>query len=192
MIAAAEKEVIIYSPYFIPRQSLTDALIDIQKRGVEVGILTNSLASNNHTAVHPHYKKYRRPLVEAGVTVLETSASGGSRNPGLRTTLHTKAVLVDSRWLFIGSLNIDPRSIDINTEMGIVLDAPEFAALLRSEIEKSISQFAYKVEIGPEGKIQWRHWIHGEEEVVHKEPESSGWLRFQSGFYGILPLEDQL
>jgi putative cardiolipin synthase len=192
MIDNAESEVIIYSPYFIPRAGLTEYLIETQAGGTDVAILTNSLASNNHTAVHPSYKKYRKPLVEGGVFVFEASASGGSRDPGLRTTLHTKAIMVDARWLFIGSLNVDPRSIDINTEMGIILDAPEFVGELRAAIEESVMQYAYKVEIDEKGKLYWRHQLFGEEEILHKEPESSWWLRFKSGFYGILPLESQL
>ena len=100
--------------------------------------------------------------------------------------------MVDSRWLFVGSLNVDPRSIDINTEMGIILDAPEFVVELRRRLDESVTQYAYRVEISSDGKVQWRHKIFGEEEVVHKEPESTWWMRFKSGLYGILPLESQL
>lgn len=192
MINAAESEVLVFSPYFIPNQGLADQLVEIASRDVDVVILTNSLASTNHVAVHSGYSRYRKTLLEGGVVLLEVSASGGRENSEVITTLHTKAIIVDRRWLFVGSLNVDPRSIDINTEMGIIADAPELAQDLAQAAGNSIRGVAYQVELQPNGSLQWRAVTDSGEVVVNKEPETSWWRRFIAGFYGILPIENQL
>ena len=192
LIEGAQEKVVVYSPYFIPQRETTDMLLELRRQGREIYILTNSLASTNHVAVHAGYRRYRQELLDGGVIIFEVSAYGGGDGE-VKSTLHTKAVIVDSRWLFVGSLNVDPRSIDINTEMGLVLDAPEFVADLWAVIEKSVGQFAYEVEKGPDGKLQWRRTLPGKkEEIVTREPESTGWQRFKVGFYGMLPIESQL
>lgn len=190
LIDAAEEEVIVYSPYFIPFDGIDQYLIDTQARGVNVYIFTNSLAATNHVAAHPHYARYRKRLLEAGVTLFEISANGNVREGG-KTTLHAKAILVDSRWLFAGSLNVDPRSIDINTEMGIILDAPELSAHVAAAVARDV-EYAYRVELAPDGSVQWARGEGEDRVVLKKEPETSWWRRFQSGFYGVLPLEKQL
>ena len=104
-------------------------------RGVEVRILTNSLASTDVGAVHAGYRRYRRTLVEGGVQVYEVQPSSdftdalydeglfGSKN----ASLHAKTFISDRRYLFVGSMNLDPRSVQLNTELGFVIDSPELA-----------------------------------------------------------------
>lgn len=192
MLRAAETEVMVFSPYFIPYDGLADSLVELQRSGVNVHILTNSLASTNHVAVHSGYRRYRKQLVAAGVNVLEVSASGGGRITDMKTTLHTKAIMVDRRWLFVGSLNVDPRSIDINTEMGVVIDSTELSEELAVEIEAALKVNAYKVMLNEKGNLRWVALRDGEEVYFSKEPESSWWRRFQVGLYSLLPLEKQL
>ena len=119
-IENATSEVVIVSPYFVPQRSRVDLLKAARARGVRVSVITNSLASNNHAYVHGGYFPYRRELLEAGVELYEAKVDSGltkvTGEPA-QLTLHTKAVIVDRRTAFIGSLNMDPRSIDLNSEM---------------------------------------------------------------------------
>jgi putative cardiolipin synthase len=97
------------------------------------------------------------------------------------TTLHAKAVIVDQKWLFVGSLNIDPRSIEINTEMGLVLESPILATELRDNVMVDIELYAYKVSLNDKG----------DQKVFSKEPQTTFGRRFGAGFYKIMP-EGQL
>ena len=192
LLTSAKSEILVFSPYFIPSKGMAEALVKISQQGVNVVILTNSLASTNHVAVHSGYKRYRKTLLQGGVALVEVSASGGLIDSDVVTTLHTKAILVDRQWLFVGSLNVDPRSIEINTEMGLIAHAPELARGLAEAAEKSLRKVAYLVELKPDGALQWRTSTDEGEVTVHKEPESSWWRRLSAGFYGLLPIENQL
>jgi len=90
-------------------------------------MVTNSLASNNHIAVHSGYSKYRRDVIRAGMQLYETRANAGRSISGdedgtEQMTLHTKLIIVDRRYLVIGSPNMDPRSLEINAEKGLIVD----------------------------------------------------------------------
>ncbi len=194
---AVTSELIIVSPYFIPRDTGMIMLRDLVTRGIRVIVITNSLAANNHVPVHSAYSKYRKPLLDAGVEIyelrvdaaaLQTEATEADPPP---TTLHAKAVIVDQKWLFVGSLNIDPRSIEINTEMGLVLESPKLATELRDLVMVDIELYAYKVVLNDKGDLEWiGHGADGQE-VFSKEPQTSFGRRFGAGFYRILP-EGQL
>ncbi len=163
---------------------------DLVARGIRVIVVTNSLAANDHVPVHSAYSRYRKPLLEAGVEIYEVradAAEGGSPP----TSLHAKAVIVDQKWLFVGSLNIDPRSIEINTEMGLILESPILATELRDSVMVDIELYAYKVVLNDNGDLGWiGHGPNGEE-VFSKEPQATFGRRFGAGFYKILP-EGQL
>ena len=106
-------------------------------------------------------------------------------------TLHTKGALIDRKRVFVGSLNLDPRSVDINTEMGLLIDSPEMAAVLTDNIAQNIPEYAYRLQLGDDNKITWHATIDGEEVVETKEPQTSGWRRFTAWFMKIVP-EKQL
>ena len=135
-MAAAKREVSVVSPYFVPRKSGIRFFSELQSRGVDVTIITNSLAANNQFTVHSGYSPARKPLLRAGVALYEVRPDAevqGSEyvdNSGGRATLHTKAFIVDRERLFIGSFNFDPRSANINTEMGVFIDDPGLAAVI--------------------------------------------------------------
>ncbi len=108
----AESEVIIITPYFIPRKKGIELVQELREKGIRVIILTNGLATNNHTSVHSAYATYRKDLLRAGVDLWKVRANaakitlpdGESQLDQL--TLHTKGLLVDSRHIFVGSLNL--------------------------------------------------------------------------------------
>ena len=193
----AKSEIIVVTPYFVPGRAGVEFWRGIAASGVRVIILTNSLASNNHIAVHSGYAKYRRPMLDAGAELYEARAnavdevhSGAGVTPE-RLTLHTKAVIIDRKLVFVGSLNMDPRSIDINTEMGIVIRSPDMAADLAEGILEDLPEFAYRVELQDNGKLQWHCTIDGAEVIETKEPLSTGGQRFAAFLMKIVP-EQQL
>ena len=193
----AESEIIIITPYLIPRDRGIELVKKLHDRGIRITILTNSLATNNHTMVHSAYASYRKKLLEAGVELWEaradaakiTTPEGESQLDKL--TLHTKGILIDRKRVFVGSLNLDPRSIDINTEMGLLIDSPELGELLTESSRKRIPMIAYRVKMDDEGELSWHATIDGKEVVETKEPQTSGWDRFKAWFLKIAP-EKQL
>ncbi len=197
VIANADKEVIVVTPYLIPGKdgiSFWDYLTD---RGVRVIILTNSLASNNHIPVHGAYAGYRHDLIRAGVELYEMRVNATALPKGTdeeayeSVTLHTKAIMVDRRYLFIGSLNLDPRSIDINTEMGVLIDSSGMAERVVEPFLDKLPQQAYRVVENQNGSLRWYGNIDGEEVVEESEPQAGSWRRFKAFISRILP-ESQL
>ncbi len=198
-LQAAEKEIIIISPYFVPMKTGIQVLSDLQKRGVNVKIITNSLAANNQASVHGGYAPSRKPLLEAGVTILEVRADSnvpGSEfmaASGAKATLHTKAFVVDRQEAFIGSFNFDPRSANINTELGVIIRSPQIAEDLAAFVDTNASVKAYEVFLNEKGKVRWRGTDSDGQEVIHdKEPQTTWGQRFAAGFYRILPIRGQL
>jgi putative cardiolipin synthase len=197
-IASAKKEVIIVSPYFVPLKSSVEALTGIEARGVEVAIITNSLAANNQFAVHAGYKPSRKPLIEAGVDLYEVRPDAHIEGTefidasGATATLHTKAYIVDREQVFIGSFNFDPRSENLNTEMGVIIHDAKLGEFYASELESHYEEFAYVVFQDERGKIRWRGYNDGEEVIFTKEPNTTWWDRFMVGLAGLFPIKSQL
>jgi putative cardiolipin synthase len=197
VLLAADSEVIISTPYFIPRERGIEILQELGARGVRVLIFTNSLSTNNHTAVHSAYSSYRKDILEAGVELWEARADAvqvtsedGELLPG-KLTLHTKGIIVDRDQVFVGSLNLDPRSIDINTEMGLLIDSPELGGRLAAGFERRLPEIGYRLKLDDDGDLSWHAAVDGKDVVSTTEPQTSGWQRFKAWFLKIAP-EDQL
>jgi len=192
VLLSAEKEVIIITPYYVPRDRGVELLRSLTEKGLRVVIVTNSLASNNHVPVHSGYAKYRLDVIRAGAELYEIRANAGrdmSSNDAdpESLTLHSKVFLFDRRYLFVGSLNLDPRSIEINAEMGLLIDSNEFASGMAVAIEEKLAVAAYRVVENERGKLEWHATIDGEEIIETKEPLTSWWLRFMAWFMKIVP-----
>lgn len=198
VLKEAKQEIIIFTPYFIPGKSGLEFISQLRARGVRIVLLTNSLASNNHTAVHSAYSSYRRDLLDAGVELWEARADAAqitvkSSNTTLTKplTLHTKGILIDRSQVFVGSLNLDPRSIDINTEMGILIESEEFVSGMTDDALAAIPTMAYRLRMDEERQISWHATIDGLEVVETHEPLAGVWRRFSAWFLKIMP-EQQL
>jgi putative cardiolipin synthase len=197
LAADAESEIIVVTPYFVPGKNGVAFWQGIASKGVQVIVLTNSLASNNHLAVHSAYAKYRRAIIEAGVELYEARANAvrqdtrGKPGAAERLTLHSKAVIIDRELIFVGSLNMDPRAIDINTEMGIVIRSPDMAGDIAERMLAELPEFAYRLELQDNGKLHWRGRVNGTEVIETKEPLTSRWQRFMAFLLKIVP-EQQL
>jgi putative cardiolipin synthase len=186
----------VITPYFIPTRSGLDFWQKVIDKGMSVTIVTNSLASTNHVPVHSGYSRYRKKMLEMGASIYEARAdavepvaAGGATPESL--TLHTKLMLIDERYLFVGSLNLDPRSIEINAEMGLLIDSPLIAKELMDGIDTALEEITYKVELDEKGRLQWLATIDGKQIVETREPQTGWWRRFQSRMYRVLP-ESQL
>ena len=173
-------------------------LQSVRNRGVAVTLLTNSLAANDEPLVHSGYARYRDRLLQAGADLYELSPARTQR--GLRLgmfgsslgRLHSKTAVIDRRRIFIGSVNLDPRSATHNTEMGLFIDSPQLAREMLRIINISRLENAYRVRLDKYGKLEWLA-IEGDKEVVlHSEPEASLLTRFKVWLLGPLIPESLL
>jgi putative cardiolipin synthase len=192
-LQAAKKKVVIVSAYFVPLKSGVEFLTALEERGVDVTIVTNSLAANNQFTVHAGYAPSRKPLLEAGARIYEMRADADIAGTefinasGARATLHTKAFIVDDESFFIGSFNFDPRSANINTEMGVVIHDPNLALTYSNLVEEALPVKTYEVFLDDNGKLRWRGYVNGEEVVFDKEPDTTWGQRFKVGLARIIP-----
>lgn len=193
LILESEKSVIVITPYFIPTQSGVEFWQKVLDKGSSVTIVTNSLASTNHVPVHSGYSRYRKKMLHMGASIYEARAnavkpgSASKSSSAKSLTLHTKLILIDERYLFVGSLNLDPRSIEINAEMGALIDSPVIAQQFLAQADKSLPEMSYKVELDDDGSLQWLANIDGKAVIETKEPLTGWWRRFLSLVYRILP-----
>jgi cardiolipin synthase C len=193
---AAKEEVIILTPYFVPRRSGVDFYKQLRAKGIRVVIVTNSLAATNHAYVHGGYAPYRKELLEAGVQLYEVRADAPELvDPsleGIRLTMHTKLAVIDRETLFVGSLNFDPRSIEINTELGLFIESPEAAYATARSISNRIKEYTYAVRLDQNGNIAWVYDGSLPRQIETDEPGASGSAKFIAGVTSILPVEGQL
>jgi cardiolipin synthase C len=186
-IRGAKEEVVASSPYFVPGKLSLDMFRELRGRGVKVAVMTNSLASTDEPIVHIGYSQHREELLRMGVDLYELSSSRikGNKRPFLFGSslgrLHAKLVVIDKKRLFIGSMNLDPRSATINTELGAVIDSPPLARELLRIIDIDRLQSAYRVRLKVNGSgLEWLSNDGDKEMVLTEEPDSTPWLRFKS------------
>lgn len=195
---SAERELVLVSPYFVPTDAGIDMFVELEERGVDVRVITNSLAANNQLTVHGAYAKSRKPLLEAGIEIYEVRRDATmmgaeyTQTDLTRTTLHTKGFIVDDREFFIGSFNFDPRSAYLNTELGVIIYDEELARFYGQMVDEFLPDRTYTVFLNDDGKLRWRSRNDGETIVLEKEPDSSWGQRFLAKLIGFLPLEKQL
>ena len=178
------RELDLVSPYFVPTQEGTDALVAFAQRGVRVRVLTNSLAATDVSPVHAGYAKYRERLLRGGVRLYELKSTGNESGGGSDASLHAKTFAVDRSRVFIGSFNFDPRSARLNTEMGLVAESPRLAGELSSVLDRDLPRDAYEVRLAG-NELEW---IDGGTRYT-SEPGTGFFKRLWIGFLSILPIE---
>ena len=202
-ITGAKKTVDIVSPYFVPGDRATQALCKLSQDGVEVRILTNSLASNDVSAVHAGYSKYRRTLLRCGVRLFELDESLKDRQgkmftwlPGLaKSSLHAKTMAFDGEIMFVGSFNFDERSLNINNEIGLVFRDPAVAGAAAKHFEDHVNSLAFEVGFSREGgreDMQWTGGQGGPDVVMEEEPYATTMQKLTVGILKWLPIDSQL
>ena len=228
------------SPYFVPMQEGFDYLQSLARQGVEIRVLTNSLAATDVVAVHAGYARWRKPLLEAGVMLHEYKPAapappsgtgrrgrgvaavadsgkagsagsvrsagsagsagsraklglGGSRGVGREgsstSSLHAKSFLVDQARVVIGSFNFDPRSLDLNTELGFVIDSAALAIAVDEAYTRNVPLTAWQVTLDDAGQLQWSGLVDGEVVRFDDEPDAGFWRRAGAAAVSLLPVD---
>ncbi len=190
-VVHSQRQVIMSSPYFIPGSTGVEQFSDLTQRGVEVVILTNSLAANDVPLAHIGYARYRASLVRAGIELYELSPArvhGETWDavPGVsQGRLHAKVAVIDDSMVYIGSMNLDPRSESTNTELGIVAQCPELANDVVRVIDAARRLSSYRLRFGPDGQsLEWQVMGDPHELALTSEPDASPSVRFRNMLLG--------
>lgn len=205
LLALAESHLTIISPYFVPGDEGMRWIKSLIDKGVKIHVYTNSLAATDVVAVHAGYRQYRMALLQLGVRLYELKPSAYVRErrhfkilkPGSRTSLHAKTYVLDHNKVFIGSANLDPRSAELNTEMGLLIEDERIAdQFLHMFSGISSGENSYQLLLddapAPHTRLVWRCQQDGVAYHYTEEPEAGLWRRFKAFFYGLLPIESLL
>jgi len=199
----AQKRILLISPYFVPGDNGVAYLTEKRAKGIEVSVLTNSLSSTDADSVYAAYATYRPKLLAAGVTLyeLKPNAVRSKKQQHLiastqsQSSLHSKLIIVDDDKAFIGSMNLDPRSHNINTEDGVIVTSAAIAQSLvdtfKLATDPSVT-YEVKLKSGSTSTVYWETKENGETVLFEDSPQTSGWRRFKAGFTRVLPIEGQL
>ena len=204
-LEGVETELIIFSPYFVPGKGGVAFMQALRDKGVRVRILTNSLSSTDVSAVHAGYSRYRKDLLRMGVELYELNKALSKEERkamekggigGSKASLHAKSFVLDRNQVFIGSLNLDARSVIQNTEIGVVFESEEIAKRIAGGFGRKIDQIAFRLELqrNDQGREQiiWHGLIDGKQQIWTVDPYTSFWKRFGVGFMRMLPIESQI
>lgn len=196
ILGRPEHELELVSPYFVPTGAGVDYFTDTAKRGVAISVMTNALEATDVAAVHAGYAKWRKSLLKAGIKLFELkrlSSPPAVRDRGLTghsaSSLHAKAFSVDRSRIFIGSLNFDPRSARLNTEMGFVIDSPQLADALADIFASDLFERMYEVRLSDAGELQWVEQQNGSRIIHNKEPDAGLRRRAIVFVLSFLPIE---
>jgi cardiolipin synthase C len=205
--SAAQSELLIVTPYFIPADGELQILADLRRRDVHVGVLTNSLESSPDPLAQAGYMHYRVPLLKDGVTLYEVrsllgNASGSGQTLKLSRygtyALHAKLFVFDRQKLFIGSMNFDQRSSHINTELGLIIDSSELARQTAARFDAMVqpeNSYALALRPGSSGsgpRLVWATRENGNFVEYVEEPARSSWQRQKASLLSLLPLRGEL
>ena len=190
-LGRAQEELLITNAYIIPGDRAIKFLSELTGRGVVVRVLTNSLASHDVPAVNSHYEKWRDDLINAGVDLYELRSDAAIAEivdvppmAGEFVGLHTKAVVIDSRLVFVGSMNFDPRSANINTEMGAIIDSPDLASDLREIMLRDMDGTnAWRVTLDENGDPLWTN----SDETLDDQPSRGFMQNVMNVIFKIAP-----
>lgn len=194
----------LVSGYFVPTAAGVDAFTRMARGGVAVTILTNSMEATDVPIVHSGYAKWRKTLLRAGVKLYELRGpangegiergitalgSTGSGARGAGSALHAKTFTVDDARIFIGSFNFDPRSANLNTELGFVIESPALAGQVQDSFEQLVPASAYEVRLGESGELYWLEHVNGKVVRHDVEPGTTGFQRAAIAVLSRLPIE---
>jgi putative cardiolipin synthase len=186
LVQSATSELFLVSPYFVPGPGGVEALRALRRRGVDVRVLTNSLAGTDVPAVYAGYSRYQLPLLAAGVELYELRPVGGDADAqehiaealgAERAGLHAKTFVVDRRYVFVGSMNLDPRSDRINTEFGLLFDSPELAERLLRSLRRLVEPSRSYRLVLEDGRIVWVRADDGRVQRSEVPPDASAGRR---------------
>lgn len=194
----------LVSAYFVPTRKGTDYLAQLVKNNVEVRVLTNSFLANDVPVVHAFYKKYRHDLLKGGIKIHEfkpyiernkrtwyevvTGNVIPAKNKNA-SSLHAKFFDIDGM-VFIGSFNFDPRSANLNTEVGLVVESDVLQDQISTSLDQYLPQIAYELKLDAQGQVIWLdHQKDGSVVEYSHDPESTKFQRFAMKAVSYFPIE---
>ena len=179
LLGSPSKKLTIISSYFVPTKDGVNTLVELAESGIEIKILTNSFDATDVTAVHSGYSQWRASMLRAGIKIYELKATASEEKRENKlwkarsqssTSLHAKAFAVDDYQVFIGSYNVDPRSANINTEMGVIINDDQLATQLHDALSDDLLTQAYEVKLLDNGNLQWHTIEDGQKVIYDSEP----------------------
>jgi putative cardiolipin synthase len=196
VIELAQREVVLHAAYLIPQEESLELFRDLCSRGVKVKLLTNSLASIDALVAMAGIANRRRDVLETGANLYEMNARAPIRDKYIHSPkmtplgMHTKGMVVDDQLSFIGSYNMDPRSKYINTETGVIINSPAFAARLKAYLLVDLKEEnCWQVTCEESGRLCWT----GDQLVkYHHDPGTSLYRRISYWLLTHMPWEDLL
>jgi putative cardiolipin synthase len=188
LMRSAKQELLIISPYFVPGPDGMSLMKQLAAQGVHIRILTNSLASTDSPLVYTGYARYRVGLLKLGVDLREMRPKLGQKRPRFHpfqssnASLHAKALVIDQKIVFIGSLNMDGRSKRFNSELGLVMRSTDIAKQVTNILDDLSSDGSYRLSLlDHTKKIEWFSGEPGEEKTWHTDPETTVMQRLSLG-----------
>lgn len=206
VIGNPTQSVDLVSPYFVPTQAGVDALAQMREQGIRIRVLTNALEATDVSIVHAGYARYRVPLLRMGVDLYELRRQAPPQPPrplhervkrrwllaGSGTSLHAKTFAIDGQRAFVGSFNFDPRSMLLNTEMGLMIESPTLAQQISNAFEQEIPWRSYRLGLDAQEHLQWEVPPPGSGTIYRQEPNTGWFKRWGLWLLQRLPLEPLL
>ena len=194
-IGKPEQGLDIVSPYFVPGKDGTKTLSAYPEGGTRLRIVTNSLAATDVASVHSGYAKRRKDLLRSGTRLYELKPDAPAGHVkkvagSSSASLHGKTFSIDRSRVWVGSFNLDQRSANLNTEMGVMIEDPRLAEAVSSWVDRTPQDVAYEVILDPGGRgLEWiEHTAQGEIRY-HHEPKVGFLKRLLVKVIGWLPIE---
>jgi phosphatidylserine/phosphatidylglycerophosphate/cardiolipin synthase-like enzyme len=185
LMRSAQQELIVISPYFVPGKDGVALFAKLVDQGVHIRILTNSLASTDSPLVHNGYSRYRVALLKLGIELSEVRPKLGQKRARFHpfrtstASLHAKALVIDQRTVFIGSMNMDARSARTNSELGLVIRSADMARQVTSLLDDISADGSYKLQlVNHSNRIAWSSGEPGSEKTWYSDPETTHLQRF--------------
>jgi cardiolipin synthase C len=180
LMRSAKQELIVISPYFVPGKDGMALFAQLVSQGVRIRILTNSLASTDSPLVHTGYARYRVQLLKLGIELSEVRPRLGQKRARFHpfrssnASLHAKALVIDQKTVFIGSMNMDARSAHTNSELGLVIRSADIAHQVTSLLDDISADGSYRLQlVGHTNKIEWSSGEAGAEKNWYTDPETT-------------------
>ena len=199
LVDNVDRELLIEVAYLVPRSFGVEALCHLARRGIRLHVLTNSLESSDAVTTYAGYQDSRKQLLRCGIDLYEMRGDGGmverdrsALGANYSAHLHSKAAVGDNRHVFVGSFNADPRSVNLNTEIALLIDSPALAEEVSGFIRDGMSPLnAYRVSLEGEALV-WHSAERGHPVASREEPGRTFWRGLYSDLLSILPIEGQL
>lgn len=202
-----KQELDLISAYFVPTSVGTDYLTKLPEQDIKVRVLTNSFVANDVALVHAFYQKYRYDLLKSGVQLYEFKpyierdtrtwyeVATGNVIPAKiknKSSLHAKFINVDEK-VFIGSFNFDPRSVNLNTEVGLVIESDPLQEQISQVLDQTLNKVAYELKLDANDQIIWlEHQNNGQVIEYNRDPKTTKFQRFMMHSVSYLPIEGMM